>query len=89
MALRLLLWGHQHDAGTQPTMERRRMSNLMISMTAKLQTLLKNEEGQDLVEYGLVVALVAFGAVAAMQALGTEISKVFSQITSVLSSSIS
>ena len=64
------------------------MSNLMISMTAKLQTLLKNEEGQDLVEYGLVVALVAFGAVAAMKALGTEISVVFSTITSTLQSSI-
>ncbi len=64
------------------------MNNLMISMIAKLQTLLKNEEGQDLVEYGLVVALVAFGAVAAMKALGTEISTVFSQITSTLSSSI-
>ena len=89
MALRLLLWGHQHDAGTQPTMERRRMNNLMISMTAKLQTLLKNEEGQDLVEYGLVVALVAFGAVAAMKILGTEISAVFSQISSTLSSAIS
>ena len=65
------------------------MNSLMVSMIAKLQTLLMNEEGQDLVEYGLVVALIAFGAVAAMQALGTEISTVFSQITSVLSSSIS
>ena len=65
------------------------MNSLMVSMIAKLQTLLLNEEGQDLVEYGLVVALIAFGAVAAMQALGTEISTVFSQITSVLSSSIS
>ncbi len=64
------------------------MNSQMVSMIAKLQTLLKNEEGQDLVEYGLVVALVAFGAVAAMQALGTEISTVFSQITSTLSSSI-
>jgi pilus assembly protein Flp/PilA len=69
-------------------MEELTMNNLMDNLIAKLQTLLKNEEGQDLVEYGLVVALIAFGAVAAMQALGTEISTVFSQITSVLQSSI-
>ena len=30
-------------------------------------TLLNREEGQDLVEYALVVALIAFGAVISMQ----------------------
>ena len=30
-------------------------------------TLLTREEGQDLVEYALVVALIAFGAVISMQ----------------------
>lgn len=64
------------------------MNNLMISMFVKLQNALKNEEGQDLVEYGLVVALVAFGAVAAMKALGTEISTVFSSISSTLQSAV-
>ena len=65
------------------------MAHLISSAIVKLRALLKNDEGQDLVEYGLVVALVAFGAVAAMQALGTEISTVFSDITSTLQSSIS
>jgi pilus assembly protein Flp/PilA len=64
------------------------MNNLMINILVKVQDLLKNEEGQDLVEYGLVVALVAFGAVAAMKLLGTEISTVFSDITSTLKSAV-
>jgi len=61
----------------------------MINALVNVQNLLNNEEGQDLVEYGLVVALIAFGAVAAMKALGTEISTVFSDISSTLTSSVS
>ena len=64
------------------------MNNLMMNILVKAQDLLKNEEGQDLVEYALVVALVAFGAVAAMKLLGTEISTVFSDITSTLTSAV-
>ena len=43
-------------------------------LTAKflaLRDYLMREEGQDLVEYALVVALIAFGAVAAMKGLST------------------
>ncbi len=64
------------------------MNKLMINALVNVQNLLNNEEGQDLVEYGLVVALIAFGAVAAMKALGTEISTVFSDISSTLASAV-
>ena len=64
------------------------MNKLMLNILVNVQNMLNNEEGQDLVEYGLVVALVAFGAVAAMKALGTEISTVFSSISSTLASSV-
>lgn len=64
------------------------MNKLMLNILVNVQNMLNNEEGQDLVEYGLVVALVAFGAVAAMHALGTEISTVFADISSTLASSI-
>jgi pilus assembly protein Flp/PilA len=56
------------------------MNNLMLKMFVTLKTLMSCEEGQDLVEYALVVALIALGAVAAMQALSTEISTVFGTI---------
>ncbi len=65
------------------------MNNLMLNVLVRVQNMLNNEEGQDLVEYGLVVALVAFGAVTAMKNLGTEISTVFSDISSTLASAVS
>jgi len=46
------------------------------------------EEGQDLVEYALVVALIAFGAIAGMQFLAGGINNAFSDIAAVVTSSI-
>lgn len=55
---------------------------------AKFYFLLNSEEGQDLVEYALVVALIAFGAVAAMQGLSSEINTAFQTISSELASAL-
>lgn len=60
----------------------------MLRLLIKIQSVLSTEDGQDLVEYGLVVALVAFGATAAMKSLGTELSSVFTAISSTLASSL-
>ena len=46
-------------------------------MKNTLKRLWHEEEGQDLVEYGLLVVLVALGAVAAMGTLATAISKAY------------
>jgi pilus assembly protein Flp/PilA len=59
-----------------------------MSFLFKLQSLVKREEGQDLVEYALVVALIAFGAVTAMKGLSTEINTAFNVISSDLASSL-
>ncbi len=64
------------------------MRDSMLKLFVKLQTLAMREDGQDLVEYALVVALVAFGATAAMSQLGVGLSSGFSQISSTLSSSM-
>lgn len=64
------------------------MKEMMLKMYVKMQTLLAQEEGQDLVEYALVVALIAFGAVAAMKGLSTEINLAFQTISSDLSTSL-
>jgi pilus assembly protein Flp/PilA len=53
-----------------------------------LRRLVEKEEGQDLVEYALVVALIAFGAIAGMQFLATGLNNAFSDIANVLSSNI-
>jgi pilus assembly protein Flp/PilA len=64
------------------------MNEMILKMYAKMQTLIAREEGQDLVEYALVVALIAFGAVTAMKGLSTEINVAFQTISSDLASSL-
>jgi pilus assembly protein Flp/PilA len=53
-----------------------------------LQNLLDREEGQDLVEYALVVALIAFSAVVGMKALAGGVNTAFTKISGTLSSNI-
>lgn len=60
----------------------------MCSLRVLLLRLLGNTDGQDLVEYALVVALIAFGAVAAMQGLATEVNTAFNTISSDLGTSL-
>jgi pilus assembly protein Flp/PilA len=64
------------------------MNNLLIKMYVKFQDLVNREEGQDLVEYALVVALIAFGATAGMKALASGINVAFSDVSSALSANI-
>jgi Flp pilus assembly pilin Flp len=47
-------------------------------MMSTLTKLWKDEEGQDLVEYALLVVLIGLGAVAAMKNLASGISDAFS-----------
>jgi pilus assembly protein Flp/PilA len=70
------------------TLEKMKMNDLMLKMYVNLQTLMMREEGQDLVEYALVVALIAFGATVAMKALATEINVAFNTISGDLSSAL-
>jgi pilus assembly protein Flp/PilA len=64
------------------------MNDMLIKLYVKFQELASREEGQDLVEYALVVALIAFGAVAGMKSLATGISSAFTNITTALSTNI-
>jgi pilus assembly protein Flp/PilA len=53
------------------------MNETLLKLSVKLQTLMMREEGQDLIEYALVVALIAFAAVTSMKTLATDINNVF------------
>lgn len=64
------------------------MNNLLLKVFVKLQDLASREEGQDLVEYALVVALIAFGATAGMKSLASGVNTAFSNISSQLGSAI-
>jgi pilus assembly protein Flp/PilA len=52
-----------------------------------LNRLWKEEEGQDLVEYGLLVVLVALGAIAGMSTLANAINSTFGTAGADLTSS--
>ena len=62
------------------------MKDRLLKLSVKMQTLLTNEEGQDLIEYALVVALIAFAATVGMGSLATSINSAFSAIGTVLTS---
>lgn len=67
------------------------MTNTMLKLYIKFQDLkskLQDEEGQDLVEYALIVALISLAAVAGMSALATQINSAFTTVGTKLSTSI-
>ena len=64
------------------------MNTLLLKMYIKFQDLINREEGQDMVEYALVVALIALGATATMKAFATEINTVFTTITGQLNAAV-
>ena len=64
--------------------EKKTMNNMLIKLYVKFQDLASREEGQDLVEYALVVALIAFGATAGMSQLAKGLNTAFSNISSTL-----
>jgi pilus assembly protein Flp/PilA len=59
------------------------MTNLILKSLNRLH---QDEAGQGLVEYALILALVAFAAVVAMQTLAQDINNAFVGIGSTLSS---
>ena len=64
------------------------MNSLLLNLNIKFQILMDREDGQDLVEYALAVALIAFATVAGTRALAAGIGIAFSNLSSMLSSSI-
>ncbi len=65
------------------------MRNLLLKLQVQALQFFKEESGQDLIEYALVVALIAFAAVVGMNTVATGINSAFSKIASKLSSAIS
>jgi pilus assembly protein Flp/PilA len=59
------------------------MQDLGLKLYVKMQALrsaLKDEDGQDMVEYAIVLGLIALGATATMKTLATAISGGFTAI---------
>jgi pilus assembly protein Flp/PilA len=54
-----------------------------------VKSFVNNDEGQDLLEYALLVALIALVAIAAVTAAGTSVSTIFNSIATKLSAAAS
>jgi pilus assembly protein Flp/PilA len=56
----------------------------MTRLTQAIQSLVRQEEGQDLLEYALLVALIALVAVGAVTAAGLQVNAIFQQIAAAI-----
>ena len=56
------------------------------TMLTTLFAFLKNEEGQSLAEYALILVLVSIAAIGAMTTLGADISSTFTTVSGTLAS---
>jgi pilus assembly protein Flp/PilA len=56
----------------------------MTRLAAYLNSFARDEEGQDLLEYALLVALIALVAVGAVTAAGGSVSTIFGNIAAAL-----
>ena len=53
-------------------------------MFTKLTNLMKKEDGATAIEYGLIAALIAVAAIAAMGLVGTSLTNTFNNVASKL-----
>ena len=69
------------------------MQDVFLKLYVKAQSLkdalVKDDSGQDLIEYALVVALIALAATAGMTTLAGKISTAFGSIGTKLSTAVS
>jgi pilus assembly protein Flp/PilA len=64
------------------------MKDKLLKLSVMLQILM-DENGQDLIEYALVVALIAFAATAGMSTVAKDINIAFTNIGSKITSYVS
>jgi Flp pilus assembly pilin Flp len=56
------------------------MLRLMVNAQTMVQSLVRKDEGQDLLEYALLVALIALVAIGAVQLAGGQVKLIFQEI---------
>ena len=60
------------------------MSNSLLKLYVKLQGLMNGEEGQDLVEYALLVALISLVCISGVTNVANAVNSVFTNISNSL-----
>ena len=62
----------------------RRINSFVGGVLARLNRLRDDERGQDLVEYALIMAMIAFAVVIGMQDLANGLNTSFNQVSQIL-----
>jgi pilus assembly protein Flp/PilA len=73
-----------HRQRPEPQNRREHMNSLFLKFYLKLQDLTHREEGQDLVEYALLVSLIALAAITGVSHIASAVTTVFSNISASL-----
>ena len=69
-------------------MEGTQVYGVFLKLYMKFQGLMDREEGQDLVEYAMIVALIALAAVTGVKALAGGVNSAFNTISTTFTHSI-
>ena len=56
----------------------------MAKMTLAISRLVRRDDGQDLIEYGLLVGIITVGAMIAIKAIGPKVQKYFDDLNAAL-----
>jgi pilus assembly protein Flp/PilA len=64
--------------------EKTTLKMMLQNLNLKIRSLMECEEGQDLVEYALLITMVALAAVSGMKHVASAINTVFTNISSTL-----
>jgi pilus assembly protein Flp/PilA len=82
IATRNVSWAHFDSLNCASQNDARR--DIMVNAIARFRALLRNDEGQDLIEYALLAGLIALVAVGAITTAGTEVNAIWDDITQAL-----
>ena len=56
----------------------------MLSIANRLRSLVRDDSGQDLLEYALLICLIALACVVAVKAAGVQVAAIFTAITAAI-----
>jgi len=59
-----------------------------MSLISYMRSFVRHEEGQDLLEYALLVALIAIVAIGAVTAAGTSVKDIFTTVAADLANAL-
>ena len=58
--------------------------NMLTNLYIKVQTALRSQKGQGMVEYGLILVFVSIVVIGVLTTMGTDLEKVFTDVSAKL-----